>query len=288
MDSQTTLPSPSQTLPDSLCTALEARMAHGTIELPLLPHVASQVLALSASADSSAQALAALIHRDQAIAANVLRVANSPLYRPRVPIVSLQQAISRLGLQLLRDIVISISMRSRVFNVPSYAAEARALWHHAVETAAYAREIARQCRRNVEGAFLSGLLHDVSKPVLLLALADIQGSTATPLPPETVALALDVYHTRVGALLASTWALPAETCASLIYHHDYQAAPAHTDAVMLTSLADRVSYTLSQADAELDSLTLDPLWSAFNMYPDDVAHLLERREAIAHFVAAIG
>ena len=49
-----------------------------------------------------------------------------------VPLVSLQQAISRLGLTTLREIVITVSMQSRIFNIPSYATEARALWQHAV------------------------------------------------------------------------------------------------------------------------------------------------------------
>lgn len=288
MESQTTGACTPCELPESLCTALDQCIASGTLELPLLPQVASQVLSMSSSDDVSAHALADLIHRDQAIAANVLRVANSPMYRARVPIVSLQQAISRLGLTMLRDIVVSISMRSRIFNIPGYAAEARALWHHAAETAVYAKEIARLCRRNVEGAFLSALLHDVSKPVLLLALADIQTRLPEPLTPAIVACALDVYHTRVGALLAATWSLPPETCASLIYHHDYSAAPAHADAVMLTSLADRVSYALSQPDADMELLYHEPLWAQLNLYPDDVNNLLDRRQVMAQCVEAIG
>jgi HD-like signal output (HDOD) protein len=136
-------------LPTSLCEHLETHIASGVLELPILPHVASQVLAMSTSDETNAGSLAALLHRDQVIAAHVLRVANSPLYRPRVPLVSLQQAINRLGLETLREIVITVSMQSRIFNVPRYGTEVRALWQHAVYTR-HAREIARRCRRNVE------------------------------------------------------------------------------------------------------------------------------------------
>lgn len=214
-------------LPTNLCEHLETRIASGALELPILPHVASQVLAMSTSDESNARSLAELLHRDQAIAAHVLRVANAPLYRSQVPIVSLQQAISRLGLTTLREIVITVSMQSRMFNVPSYATEARALWQHAAYTAAYASNIARRCRRNAESAFLGGLLHDVSKPVLLLALADLQTQLQEPIPPPVVTTAMDVYHTQVGALLASTWTLPADVYESMVYHHDYSAAPVH-------------------------------------------------------------
>jgi putative nucleotidyltransferase with HDIG domain len=275
-------------LPPSLCAHLEARIASGALELPILPHVASQVLAMSTADDANARSLAELLHRDQAIAAHVLRVANSPLYRPRVPIVSLQQAISRLGLATLREIVIMVSMQSRMFNVPSYATEARALWQHAVYTAAYAREIARRCRRSVEGAFLGGLLHDVSKPVLLLALADLQAQLEEPLSPTVAATALDVYHTQVGAVLASTWALPPEVCESMVYHHNYSAAPAYPEAVMITCLADRVAYTLAQLEPALEHLRHDPLWTQLNLYPDDVEALLGGHQAIVQFAEAIG
>jgi putative nucleotidyltransferase with HDIG domain len=275
-------------LPTHLCAHLETRIASGALELPILPRVASQVLAMTASDETNARSLAELLHHDQAIAAHVLRVANAPLYRPRVPLVSLQQAISRLGLATLREIVITVSMQSRMLNVPGYAREARALWQHAVYTAAYAREIARRCRRNVEGAFLGGLLHDVSKPVLLLALADLQAQLQEPLPPPVVTTAMDVYHTQVGAVLASAWALPPEVCASLVYHHDYSAAPAHPEAAMVTCLADRVAYALVQPDIALEHLCHDPLWTQLNLYPDDVAALLREHQAIVQFAEAIG
>jgi putative nucleotidyltransferase with HDIG domain len=275
-------------LPTSLCGRLETRIASGGLELPLLPQVASQVLAMSTVDDTSAWRLAELLHRDQAIAAHVLRVANSPLYKPRVPIVSLQQAISRLGLATLREIIITVSIQSRILNVPGYATEARALWQHAVHTAAYARAIARRCRRSVEGAFLGGLLHDVSKPVLLLALADLQAQLEEPLTPPVVATALEVYHTQVGALLASAWKLPPEVCESMVYHHDYSAASAHPEAVLITCLADRVTYALTQPEVALEHLRHDPLWAQLNLYPDDVETLLGEHQAIGQFAEAIG
>jgi len=275
-------------LPTSLCAYLETRIASRALELPLLPHVASQVLAMSTLDETNARSLAELVHRDQAIAAHILRIANAPLYRPRVPLVSLQQAISRLGLATLREIVVTVSMQSRMFNIPNYTTEAQALWQHAVYTAAYAREIARRCRRNVEGAFLGGLLHDISKPVLLLALADLQAQLQEPIPPPVVIMAMDVYHTQVGAVLASTWTLPPEVGASMVYHHDHSAAPAYPEAAMVTCLADRVAYALVQPDIALEHLRHDPLWTQLNLYPDDVEALLNEHQAIVQFAEAIG
>src|SRR5262249_61960966 len=140
-------------------------------------------------------------------------------------------------------------------------------WQHAVYTAAYAGKIARRCRRNAEGAFLGGLLHDVSKPVLLLALADLQAQLQEPIPPLVVTAAMDVYHTQVGAVLAATWTLPPEVCESLVYHHDYSAAPAHPEAAMVTCLADRVVYASLPPDLALEPLRRHPPCDQLDLSP---------------------
>src|SRR5436853_446778 len=82
---------------------------------------------------------------------------------------------------------------------------------------------------------------DASKSVLLLSLAALQAQWQEPILPPVVATAMDVYHTQVGALLASTWALPPAVCESMVYHHDYSAAPVHQEAALITCLADRVA-----------------------------------------------
>ncbi len=104
------------------------RIASGRLDLPLLHDVAFEVLGLTTSWDADAQRMAGIIHRDQALATHVLRVANSPAYASRDPILSLQQAITRLGFQALRDIVIAISVRAKVFSFGGFESEARALW----------------------------------------------------------------------------------------------------------------------------------------------------------------
>ena len=58
-------------------------------------------------------------------------------------------------------------MQSGVFRVPGYEPVLNQLWRHALASGAFAKEIARVRRLNVESAFLCGLLHSVGKPALL-------------------------------------------------------------------------------------------------------------------------
>lgn len=70
---------------EQLEQALLKKLERGDIELPLLPQVASQVMALTSDPSADAAKLSALIHQDQALAAHVLRIANSPAYCPEAP-----------------------------------------------------------------------------------------------------------------------------------------------------------------------------------------------------------
>jgi len=275
-------------LPEQIRTALLARIEDGHMELPLLPNIVWEVMELTASDDVDTRKLSTLIHRDPALASHILRVANSPAYMPRMPIVSLQQAVSRLGAATLGEIVFAISIQSRVFDVAGYEQEIRALWHHAVGTGAYAKEIARLRRSNVEGAFLCGLLHDIGKPVLLQTFVDIQRSFGVIVDPATVSAVMEAYHTQVGNLIATEWGLPPHVTESITYHHDYLVAPMCTEAVMITRLADYLSYHLATPEVfDEESVRHHPILSDLNFYPDDVAALLNQRERVLSVIAGM-
>ncbi|GIX48633.1 MAG: hypothetical protein KatS3mg131_2844 [Candidatus Tectimicrobiota bacterium] len=274
-------------LPAEVRTALLRRLEGEELELPLLPDVVWEVLELSTADETDARKLATLIHRDQALAGHVLRVANSPAYLPRMPIVSLQQAVSRLGIAQLCEIVFAVALQSRVFDVPGYECELRALWRHAVGAAAYAKEIARMRRSNVEGAFLCGLLHDVGKPVILQALVDVQKACGAFLEPGIVEALLEAYHTRVGERLARRWELPPHVIESIAYHHEYLVTPACNEAVMITRLADVLSYHLLQPEVfDVESVRQHPVLPELDFYPEDVESLLAKREAMLQLVEA--
>ncbi|MEC4671956.1 MAG: HDOD domain-containing protein, partial [Nitrospirota bacterium] len=93
-------------------TLLVDRIEKGELRLPLLPQVAHQVMTLTNDPDSDVTRLASLIQQDQALAGQILSVANSPAYMPRSPIVSLQQAVAWLGMKHLADMALMVSIQS--------------------------------------------------------------------------------------------------------------------------------------------------------------------------------
>jgi putative nucleotidyltransferase with HDIG domain len=275
-------------LPEKIRADLLARIESGHLELPLLPNIVWEVMELTASDDVDARKLSELIHRDQALASHILRVANSPAYMPRMPIVSLHQAVSRLGVSVLGEIAFAISLQTRVFDVEGYEHEIRVLWNHAVGTAAYAKEIARLRRSNVEGAFLCGLLHDIGKPVLLQTLVDLQRTAEWTAEPAAMSALMEAYHTQVGSLIATQWALPPHVTESITYHHDYLVAPMCTEAVMITRLADCLSYHLAMPEIfDEESVRHHPILTDLNFYPDDIEALLAKRDIVLSVIEGL-
>lgn len=128
--------------------------------------------------DAEAAKLAELIHQDQALAAHVIRIANSPAYMTRNPVVSLQHAVSMLGMNLMSELAFSASIKGSAFKVPGWDDEVKSLWHYSLASGAYAKEIARMRRFNVESAYLCGLLHGIGRPVVLQTLVALSRNRA--------------------------------------------------------------------------------------------------------------
>jgi len=225
-------------VPEWLALELEERLRQ-KLELPVLPDTAARVLALCHDERSDLRELAQLVQRDQTLAAHVLRVSNSVAYAPKQPIVSLQQALGRLGLATVSDIAIAVAMKQRVFQVPGYEERMRGLWRHSALTAGYALEVARLVGRNPEVAFLAGLLHDVGMPIVLTAaLAACKSCKVLPAGRQELEHAMLAFHCAYGAELARRWGLGPWVEAAITDHHDPSQARGLCADVTLVSVAD--------------------------------------------------
>src|SRR5450631_1883062 len=96
-----------------------------------LPRVCAQLAELTAQQATDATQLSRLIQSDPALAGEIMRVANSPALRPRTAIVSLQQAVSWLGVAEVRNIAMAVMLRGEVFKAPGHEPESEELWREA-------------------------------------------------------------------------------------------------------------------------------------------------------------
>lgn len=266
-------------IPVAARTWLEAHLEH-ELELPLLPEAAARVIALCEDEDADARSLEAVLERDPSLTACVLKVANSSMYASKEPIVSLQHAVSRLGMATVRNLALTHSLQGRVFEVPGHGALVHEIWVHCAVTAVFAREIGRKLRRNVEAAFLCGLVHDVGRPIVLqtaLRMPRAQGV----LTEAQLEAAMSTYHARVGARLVGAWGLADWTAAAVEHHHDPESAAPHEDEARITRLADLLAHWAITPGAGPESFPVDePVVAALNLYPEDLDALLALRERV--------
>jgi len=263
------------------------RIAARALELPILPDVAAQVIALSTSDESDSRELAEVIRRDGPMSAHILRLANSPLFRPRTPIVSLQQALSRLGMTQIRQIAFAVSCKQRVFRARGYEPEVRASFRHSFAAGLASQELARTRRWNVEEAFLAGLLHDVGRPVLLQAIVDMHGANRV-LNRHAVLTVVAELHAQVGGMLAQKWSLPVRVAEAIAFHHDPHAAKVAPQLAILTSFADDIPSCDDEYGPDAAAALLKhPLLAHLNLYPDEVAAIVARRKDFAETLQAV-
>src|SRR5687768_12652474 len=216
---------------DDLDRVLHAAMADDSLELPPPPQVVSEVMRLTRgeaagndAPESSTTELAQLIQRDMALAGQVMRVANSAVYARRTPVVTLSQAIAWLGIREIRNIAFAVAVQGQVFSSSYFRREMADLWRESVITALFAQEIARLKRRNVESAYLCGLLHRAGMAVYLNGVGSaVMKHRHTPDSAAGVQQAAR-HEARVGTQLAIAWGLPPAVAAAITHWRDPIAA----------------------------------------------------------------
>jgi len=257
------------------------RIAEQRLELPMLPQTAADVMTVCNDTSCDAARLAGLIQRDQALAAHTLHVANSAAYAPREPIVSLQQAVSRLGFKTMCDIAVAVAMRSKIFVLKGQEERLRTMWVHSAMSGAWAKEIARARRHNVEGAFLSGLLHDIGAPVVLQAALDLFRAAGAQPDVALLDRLIHEFHAEVGGIVLTSWKLPDWMCAAVRWHHDPELSGEHVDFARTAMLADLLAHASETPDEATDEvLRTHPVLSDLDLYDEETEALFARREVV--------
>jgi HD-like signal output (HDOD) protein len=276
---------------DMIAQQLEQRIASKTLSLPMLPQVTTEVMSLVNDIDSDAAALSKLIQSDQALAGHVMRIANSAAYSPTVKMTSLQQAIARLGMQNIAEIAMAATMGPKMFSVKGFEDIVKDIWQSSLATAVWAREIARQGRRNVESTFLCGLLYQIGRPVVLQTVLDINQNSDDELLPEVVIAMMDKYQTEVGSILADNWQLPAAVKHTIVGVVDKagECTAAGAQDIVDTVKAASIFSAVTIADRNYDAaiLSADTNIIHINLYTDDVDELLEKAESVHDTIGAL-
>lgn len=251
------------------------------IDVPILPEVANKALMLSQDPESDATAMAKLIQGDQSLAGHVMRIANSVAYTPLTNLVSLQQAVARLGMGTISEIALSASISAKLFKTPGYEQHSTAQWQHALATGLWAKEIARQTRSNVEVAFLAGLLHSIGRPASLQTILDLLKQHDVTLSRDEVMQLENSYQHQVSSMVVNSWKMPALVIAAVEHYGAYANAPtAATQAAQVSAAIQYATHMLTPEELARETLLTSPVLAALNIYQDEAEGLLDRTEMV--------
>ena len=211
---------------------LKKKIVKRVDDLPPMPKVLFKAREIMADPNSSFKEIAQVIEKDQAIAAKVLKVANSAYYGLSGMVSSIHQASVVLGYKTLEQVITMVSSSSMLGKqLKGYQLNAGVLWKHSLAVALASRLIAQKRAPSLENdAFSVGLIHDAGKLALdpyvankrkeidaLLKEPDVSFVTA-----ERQVLGFD--HTEIAYDLSKKWKLPDDHTNAMRYHHDPDAS----------------------------------------------------------------
>ncbi len=260
-------------------------------DLPPLPHVASQAIALVEDPNVTAARLTSLLQQDPALAARVLKIANSAMFSAQRSITTLGQAIMIIGFKTLKGVIVAATLRQLNRN---FGAVERTVWENSTATATASLHIAQHLRASyAEEAFLNGLLHDLGKLVLLRQVRDkyknVLAAVLQGVPfYEAEEKELGFTHSLIGALVAQKWNFSQDTCQVILHHHDPLPSPITEEIYRKTAivqagnyLAHALNYGHFKTYPDMQP-EFTKTMSQLNIDPDNTMRLVEKiREDIA-------
>jgi len=226
--------------------------------LPPTPEIAMATLAYLEREDCNVADLAGFIASDQALAAGILKLANSASYGLRARVASIPQGVTRLGFARVKNLVLGLSVWHSFGGCGGSTVRAT-VWRHSVLVSGAARALAHRLGLDDTAAFTAGLIHDVGKLVLGLQLGApywdlvVETDDRDLAGIETERFGCD--HAEIGGWLLERWHIPPALVEMVALHHGTLAS-AHVENVV--ELADVL---VAGTDAE-SGLVRPDAWTA--------------------------
>ncbi|MBI5007258.1 MAG: HDOD domain-containing protein [Nitrosomonadales bacterium] len=186
-------------------------------QLPAMPQVVQEVMASFRDENAGSAVLAHKIALDQGLSARVLRVANSSFYGLSREVGSIQDAVTVLGFDTVRSLVVSAGYMRAFAATPDDLFDRHAYWLRSFRVATYTETLVN-CLGSGDRklAFTAGMFHDVGQLVFSVCiperfaglLAQLKTSEGSLVDLERASLGFD--HAEIGAEMARRWNFPPE------------------------------------------------------------------------------
>ena len=194
--------------------------------LQLIPVTAIKLLQLTANEDSDFHDLSKIIETEPALATQILKTVNSPLFNFPHPINSIQRAVSMLGFSNIRSTAIKLLFYNKLIAKPTgQSFDLLYFWQHSLFVATLGREIAIKLNHpDPDMLYTAGLLHDIGKLVLeshgKLSYSEFisANTNITPSTLKNELIFFGISHEQIGHIICLDLELP-EVITSVVANH---------------------------------------------------------------------
>lgn len=270
-----------------------AQMVLANIEnLPSLPAVVTEILALANNPDSCASDFEGCVRKDQALTAKVLKLVNSSFFGLNSKVNTISRSVVVLGYKTLKSVVLAASTSKLLDrNISVYKYDKGGLWMQALSAAAAARylggKVFKMSVDDAEELFVAGLLHNIGKiviaPVLSAHEEEVGGRPDADAPEPVDDMerrVVGIDHTEAGSKMLSKWNLSKRLVHSLQYKWNDIALPPEDrqfNNVAHLALQLCLSKRIGITDDYAWPTEVDPgLIAALDMDPETVPEQLEK------------
>ncbi len=213
---------------------------------PTLPVMAGRLLTLLNKPDVTGAEIGKVIQFDPALAANLMKAANSVYLGSSHEVASISEAVFRLGTKWVFQIAVSSLIYSNLRRpVGGYDLSGEDLWRHSIAVAITADLISRQLNhKDVGVVFTGGLLHDMGKIIMGEYVGESFEEIQKLVDDEEISFeeaerrVLGIDHAEIGAMVAENWKFPVVLTACIRYHHNPAAAPEPNQSIDIVHIAD--------------------------------------------------
>jgi len=243
--------------------------------LPSLPPLYVELMEELQSPRVSIQRIASIVSKDIGMTAKILQLVNSAFFGLQQHVSSPFQAVTLLGIDTIRALVLSVHIFSH-FDSKISSIPLERIWNHSLLTGILAKAIAKEENQKqivIEDSFTAGLLHDVGKLILSVYIPEQYHEVQERAKSGKISLCdseketFGVTHCEVGAYLTGLWGLPDPIVEALAFHHDPAACPLEEFSPLL---ALHVANALEQVQSDIlevrSQISRDYL-SKLNMLP---------------------
>ncbi len=194
-------------------------------DLPAPPQAALQIIRACAREEVTSSEISDIAETNPALTAELLRVANSPLYGISREVTSISNAVAVLGLRALRNLVLCISIHDAINKEAIPGFDAEVFWEDSLRRAIVARQLAALVKQDADECFTAGLLQDFGLLILFYLHPEQTGewkklrclSPSERLQQEQAIFS--VTHTEIGKKLTDFWELPESLGIAIGGHH---------------------------------------------------------------------